>query len=37
VADFIGKQITTLPNEEVRVRMMEVDGVDEVSLVKLSE
>lgn len=37
VADFIGKQITTLPDEEVRVRMNEIDGVDEVSLVKLGE
>ncbi len=37
VADFVGKQITTLPNEEVRVRLSEIDGVDEVSLVKLGE
>ena len=37
VADFIGKQITTLPDEEVRVRMIEVDGVDEVTLLKLAE
>ncbi|MHB9029680.1 MAG: bifunctional pyr operon transcriptional regulator/uracil phosphoribosyltransferase PyrR [Candidatus Latescibacterota bacterium] len=37
VADFSGKQITTLPDEEVRVRMTEVDGIDEVTLVKLAE
>ena len=36
-ADYIGKRITTLPGEEVRVRMVENDGVDEVTLVKVAE
>jgi pyrimidine operon attenuation protein/uracil phosphoribosyltransferase len=36
-ADYVGKRITTQSNEEVRVRMVESDGVDEVTLVRLSE
>ena len=35
-ADYVGKQVTTQVDEEVRVRMAEGDGVDEVTLVKLS-
>ena len=34
-ADFIGKNIHTAQDEEVRVRMVEEDGIDEVTLVKL--
>ncbi len=37
VADYIGKHVTTLPDEEVRVRMVESDGADEVTLVRISE
>ena len=33
-ADFVGKQIPTSIGEEVRVRMEEVDGVDEILLVE---
>ena len=36
VADYVGKRITTQFNEEVRVRMVESDGVDEVTLVRLA-
>lgn len=36
-ADYTGKRIPTLPGEEVRVRMAENDGVDEVTLVKTTE
>ena len=36
-ADYLGKRITTHPNEEVRVRIAENDGIDEVTLVRLSE
>jgi pyrimidine operon attenuation protein / uracil phosphoribosyltransferase len=38
-ADFIGKTIKTLPNQEITVRMKEVseDGIDEVSLLTLDE
>ncbi|MDP2982452.1 MAG: bifunctional pyr operon transcriptional regulator/uracil phosphoribosyltransferase PyrR [Candidatus Latescibacter sp.] len=36
IADYVGKQVTTQVDEEVRVRMAEGDGVDEVTLVKLS-
>jgi pyrimidine operon attenuation protein/uracil phosphoribosyltransferase len=35
VADYVGKQVTTMAGEEIRVRMTEIDGVDEVTLVKL--
>lgn len=34
-ADFVGKKILTAFNEEIRVRLIEEDGVDEVTLVKL--
>ncbi len=37
VADYVGKHVTTLPDEEVRVRMVESDGTDEVTLVRISE
>ncbi len=33
-ADFVGKKILTALNEEIRVRLIEEDGVDEVTLVK---
>ena len=36
-ADFVGKKIPTAYNEEIRVRMADVDGVDEVSLVQIEE
>ena len=35
-ADFIGKKIRTAFDEEIRVRMVEEDGIDEVTLVRLS-
>jgi pyrimidine operon attenuation protein / uracil phosphoribosyltransferase len=35
-ADYVGKKITTQFNEEVRVRMVESDGIDEVTLVKVT-
>lgn len=37
VADYVGKQVTTQPGEEVRVLMTEIDGLDKVTLVKLGE
>jgi len=36
-ADYIGKKIPTDPNEEIRVRMYEGDGVDEVTIVTLDK
>ena len=36
-ADYVGKMIPTDPNEEVRVRVIEEDGVDEVTLVTLED
>ena len=36
-ADFVGKNIRTAPHEEIRVRMKEEDGKDEVTLVELDE
>ena len=36
-ADYIGKTIPTDSNEEVRVRMTEEDGIDEVTLVTLAD
>lgn len=35
-ADFVGKKILTAFNEEIRVRLIEEDGVDEVTLVKIA-
>ncbi len=35
VADFVGKKIRTAADEEIRVRMVEEDGKDEVTLLKL--
>ena len=37
VADFFGKKIKTAVNEEIRVRLKEEDGSDEVTLVKLEK
>jgi pyrimidine operon attenuation protein / uracil phosphoribosyltransferase len=37
MADFTGKKIKTAPGEEIRVRMVEEDGKDEVTLVKLAQ
>ncbi len=37
IADFVGKKIRTQHNQEVRVRVKEIDGVDEVTLVELAE
>jgi len=36
-ADFIGKNIPTAQDEEIRVRMVEEDGVDEVTLVTIEK
>jgi len=36
MADFVGRKIKTAPDEEIRVRMVEEDGRDEVTLVKLA-
>jgi pyrimidine operon attenuation protein / uracil phosphoribosyltransferase len=36
IADYVGKQVTTQMDEEVRVRMAEGDGVDEVTRVKIA-
>ena len=36
-ADFVGKNTLTAPHEEIRVRMKEEDGKDEVTLVELDE
>jgi len=36
-ADFVGKNIPTSINEEVRVKMKEIDGEDAVYLVDVSE
>jgi pyrimidine operon attenuation protein/uracil phosphoribosyltransferase len=35
--DYIGKNMPTSQNERVEVRLTEVDGVDEVALVRLDE
>jgi len=35
--DFIGRKLVTSPGEEVRVRLKEVDGKDEVVLVELEK
>lgn len=37
MADFTGIKIKTAPHEEIRVRMVEEDGKDEVTLVKLGD
>ncbi len=37
MADFVGKKIKTDINEEIRVRMIESDGIDEVTLIKLAQ
>ena len=34
--DFIGRTINTSPGEEVRVRLKEIDGVDEVVIVEIN-
>ena len=36
-ADYVGKNVPTSPDEEVQVRVAEVDGADEVLLVKRGE
>lgn len=35
--DFVGQKVVTVPGEQVRVRLSEVDGVDEVVLVETTE
>jgi len=35
--DFVGQKVVTLPGEEVRVRLMEIDGCDEAVLVEASK
>jgi pyrimidine operon attenuation protein / uracil phosphoribosyltransferase len=37
ISDFIGKKIKTAVDEEIRVRLKEEDGVDEVALVTLKK
>lgn len=36
-ADYVGKMIPTDPNEEIRVRMVEEDGIDEVTIITLED
>ncbi|HCK99927.1 MAG TPA: bifunctional pyr operon transcriptional regulator/uracil phosphoribosyltransferase PyrR [Candidatus Marinimicrobia bacterium] len=36
-ADYIGRNVPTARNEEVRVHMKEIDGVDEILLVEVDE
>ena len=36
-ADFVGKNIPTSINEEIKVKMKEVDGEDAVYLIDISE
>ena len=36
-ADYVGKNIPTSPNEEIKVKMMEVDGEDAIYIVNLTE
>jgi pyrimidine operon attenuation protein/uracil phosphoribosyltransferase len=36
-ADYIGRNVPTARNEEVRVHMKEIDGVDEILLVEVEE
>ncbi len=36
-ADYVGKNIPTAPNERVRVRLLEADGVDEVTIVQVED
>ena len=36
-ADYVGKMVPTDINEEIRVRMVEEDGIDEVTIVTLAD
>ncbi len=36
-ADYVGKNIPSARHEEIQVRLVEVDGVDEVAIVELAE
>jgi pyrimidine operon attenuation protein/uracil phosphoribosyltransferase len=36
-ADYVGKNIPTARDEQVRVRLVEVDGVDEVAIVRTED
>ena len=36
-ADYVGQNIPTAPNEVVRVRLIETDGVDEVAIVRVED
>ena len=36
-ADYVGQNVPTAPNEVVRVRLIEIDGVDEVAIVRVDD
>jgi pyrimidine operon attenuation protein / uracil phosphoribosyltransferase len=36
-ADFVGKNIPTSMDEQVKVRLVEVDGIDEVAIVRMED
>jgi pyrimidine operon attenuation protein/uracil phosphoribosyltransferase len=36
-ADYVGKKITTLPNQEVSLKVKEIDGEDSLWLMELEE
>jgi len=36
-ADYVGKNIPSSRHEEIQVRLVEIDGIDEVDIVKLAE
>ncbi len=36
-ADYVGQNVPTAPDEVVRVRLVETDGIDEVAIVRMEE
>ena len=36
-ADYVGQNVPTAPDEVVRVRLVETDGIDEVAIVRVEE
>jgi len=36
-ADYVGKNIPTALDERVKVRLVEIDGVDEVAIVRMED
>jgi pyrimidine operon attenuation protein/uracil phosphoribosyltransferase len=36
-ADYVGKNIPTSRDEQVKVRLTEVDGVDEVAIIRIGD